>query len=106
VIKPTANGRPVAALIDDTSAEIHSGPLVGTTPPNDPSAPADDTAAAIMAPVWKAIGANIIGARRPNISVKRVRNMARRLLPTRQSSSLHFYGRSVESSAGTAVGMC
>jgi hypothetical protein len=51
VMKPTANGRPVAARIAETSAEIHSGPFVGTTPPNDPSAPADDTAAAIVAPV-------------------------------------------------------
>jgi hypothetical protein len=88
VMKPTANGRPVPALIDETSAEIQSGPFVGTTPPNDPSAPADDTAAAIVAPVWNDIGANNTGARRSNISVNRVRNMARRLLPTRHVKGL------------------
>jgi hypothetical protein len=74
-MNPTPKGRSVTARMAATSALIHSGPLAGWTPPKDPNPPAAETAPARRPPLCSAMGADMMGWARPNISVKRVRSM-------------------------------
>ena len=61
VMNPMANGPSVAARMVAISASIQSGPWPGLMPPNEPSPPAAVTAPARRPPLWRAIGADIIG---------------------------------------------